>query len=234
MPEILIGRGKTARVYKIDGVTQLLSRKEFSPIHHVKLWNWFLYNSPHPLATETGHKYAYWKRRLAHRLCKFLDSKIHIPDAMRLAPKGFTLKYIEGRRPKIRERRKLYAATKKLENFFNKIGMPTWSFSRKNPFSHSNFIFKGDTIYIIDYEQSVPVPDSRRNIGYDAIYFNETDKFITDKRQLILDKLGVEETENLIKAFESTKECYKELDIRPKTITRFINSVRKMSYKGHK
>lgn len=223
MPEVLIGRGKAARVYKIDGTPDILTRKEFSPILHVKLWNWFFYNSPHPLTTETGHKYAYWKRRLAHRLCKYLDRDIHIPDALQLFGNGFTLTYIDGHLPALSDKRIFSAATRKLEIFFNDIGMPTWSFSRKNPFSHSNFILKDSAVYIIDYEQSVPVPDSRGHMGYDVIYFNEVHDFIDDNRKRILDKLGQDEMQRLTEAFESARECQTKLDLRPKIITRCIN-----------
>lgn len=223
MPEVLIGRGKAARVYKIEGPSSVLTRKEFSPICHVKLWNRFFYNSPHPLTAETGHKYAYWKRRLAHRLCKYPDCGIHIPDALELSPGGFTLMYAEGRPPGRGDKRALRAVTRRLEDFFDSIGMPTWSFSRRNPFSNSNFILKDGTIYIIDYEQSVPVPDSKKNINYDVIYFNEVSGFIKDNRRRILDKLGEDETRRLAEALESARTCYAELDIRPKLITKIIN-----------
>ena len=223
MQEVLIGRGKAARIYKTDEDPHSLTRKEFSPIHHVRLWNWFFYNSPHPLATEPGHKYAYWKRRLAHRLCEYLDCNIHIPDALRFSPRGFALKYIDGHMPAGRDRRIVYTAVRKLEDFFNNIGMPTWSFSRRNPFSVSNFIFKDKIIYVIDYEQSVPVPDSRRNIAYDVIYFDDVRSFITDNKQLILNRLGGHEMQCLTEALELAGECYAKLDVRPKIITKFIN-----------
>ncbi len=227
MPEVLIGHGKTAKVYKIDVSPRGLARKEFSPIHHVKLWNRFFYSSPHPLTTEAGHKYAYWKRRLAHRLCKYLNSDVHIPDALQFSHKGFTLKYIEGRPPARSDKRALYRVVKRLEHFFDYIGMPTWSFSRRNPFSHSNFILKNDKIYVVDYEQSVPVPDSKGKIEYDAVYFDDTRTFITDNKQRILDRLGEREMRRLTEALELTKGHYTKLDIRPRIITRFINTGKK-------
>ena len=219
-----IGRGKAARVYRIDGAPPFLTRKEFSPICHVRLWNWFFYNSPHLLTTETGYKYAYWKRRIAHRLCEYLDCGVHIPDALELSPDGFKLRYVEGRPPSMGDRQALRTAIRKLEDFFDSIGMPTWSFSRRNPFSNSNFILKDKIVYVIDYEQSVPVPDSRGNIGYDIIYFEDVHKFITDNRKCILDKLGENQTQHLTEAFESAKEYHSKLDVRPKMITKIFNA----------
>lgn len=227
MTEVLIGRGKVARVYKIDGRPHDLARKEFSPIYPVILWNWFFYNSPHPLTTEAGYKYAYWKRRLAHRLCKCSDCNVHIHDTFQRSRNGFTSGYIDGRPPKRNDKRTLYATTRRLEKFFDYIGMPTWSFSRRNPFSNSNFLIQDNTVYIIDYEQSVPVPDSRGYISYDIIYFDDVHDFISDNRQKILDKLGMEEAKNLDEAFELAKKCHAQLDIRPKKITKFVNICRK-------
>ena len=183
----LIGRGKTARVYKIDGGSHHFARKEFSPIHSVRLWNWFFYHSPHPLIADAGHKYSYWKRKVAHRLCECIDGNVRIPDALHLSHKGFTARFIEGRRLTKKEGRAFRGIIRRLEDFFAEIGMPTWSFSRKNPFSGSNFIIRDNAIYVIDYEQSVPVPDSKGRISYDTIYFDDVHKFIIGKKkQLIL------------------------------------------------
>ena len=223
MSEILIGRGKTARIYKIDGDPHAFARKEFSPVYPVRLWNWFFYNSPHPLTTEVGHKHAYWKRRLAHRLCKCLDCNAHIPDALQLSKSGFTSKHIDGRFPTRGDKRIFYTTIKKLEDFFAYIGMPTWSFSRRNPFSSSNLIIRDNTVYFVDYEQSVPVPDSKGNIGYDTVYFEDVGDFISGKRQQILDKLGIRELQHLDEAFQMSRECYIQLDIKPKKITKFVN-----------
>ena len=144
-----------------------------------------------------------------------------------LTSKSFTLIYIEGRPPLRRDKRALYGTVKKLEDFFDYIGMPTWSFSRRNPLADSNFILKDDRIYVIDYEQSVPVPDSRGNLGYDGIYFDDIHSFIVDQRQRILDRLGGHEMQSLTQALELTKGYYTKLDIRPKLITRFINTGKK-------
>ena len=225
--DILIGRGKVAKVYKIKGKPHYLVRKEFSPIYPVRLWNWFFYKSLHPLATEVGHKYAYWKRRLAHRLCKYLDSDVHITDALQLSQKGFTSLFINGKPPARRKKRALHANVKKLEDFFDYIGMPTWSFSRKNPFSRSNFLIRDGTIYIIDYEQSVPVPDSRGRIDYDTIYFDDAHNFINDNAQKILDKLGADGIRDLKEAFQMSMKCHAQLDLRPKRTAKFVNRRKK-------
>jgi len=219
----IIGRGKSARVYKVVGDEGSFARKEFSPIQHVRVWNWFFYHSPHPLITEAGRLYSYWKRKVAHRLCASIGSKVRIPDAIDITQKGFTSEFVEGRRPSSGERRRYRDPVRRLEAFFADIGMPTWSFSRKNPFACSNFLVRDDDIFVIDYEQSVPVPDSRGRISYDIIEFGGVDKYISENRQEILLRLGQEETERLSEALELSKAYYSQLDIRPKNITKVIN-----------
>ena len=223
----LIGRGKVARVYRIEGKPHSLIRKEFSPIYPVKIWNWFFYKSLHPLSTESGYKYAYWKRRIAHRLCRYLDTDVRITDALELLRRGFTAHFIDGRLPARRKKRAVHAAAKKLEDFFDYVGMPTWSFSRRNPFALSNFLILKDAIYIIDYEQSVPVPDSKGRIDYDGIYFEDTHDFIHNNRRQILDKLGKKEMQYLDEAIELAKKYHGQLDIRPKRITKFVSRRKK-------
>lgn len=219
----LIGRGKVARVYKIAEDPHPLVRKEFSPIYPVRLWNWFFYKSLHPLATEVGYKYAYWKRRLAHRLCRYLDGNVHITDALQLSWRGFISNFIDGRHPTKKGRRKLYTTVKKLEDYFDYIGMPTWSFSRKNPFSGSNFLIQDKTIYVVDYEQSVPIPDSRGRIDYDTIYFDDVNSFMNENMQKILDKLGREEVRHLKEALQMSMKYHTQLDVRPKRTAKFVN-----------
>jgi hypothetical protein len=76
---------------------------------------------------------------------------------------------------------------------------------------------------VIDYEQSVPVPDSKGNIGYDIIYFGDVSRFIAAKRQRVLDKLGNGQMQHLTEALESARECHAKLDIRPRMITKIFN-----------
>jgi hypothetical protein len=105
--------------------------------------------------------------------------------------------------------------------------MPTWSFSRKNPFSRSNFIIKDGKIFIIDYEQSVPIPDTKGCINYDVVRFDDLDDFISSNKEKILDRLGGDEVKNLEEALENARESHFNLDLRPKRITRFVKLVKK-------
>jgi len=228
----IIGRGKTARVYKVESGSRSFAKKEFSPIQHVKVWNWFFYHSPHPLNTEAGHKYAYWKRRVAHRLCKYLESGVRIPDALDLTPKGFITEFVEGRRPLREEKKAFRSSVGRLERFFAEIGMPTWSFSRKNPFAGSNFLVWAGKVFVIDYEQSVPVPDLQGRINYDTMKFDQVSDFIRLNRRHITDKLGGEEAKRLDEAFHISKQYHDRLDIRPRNITKVVNLRRKRKGKA--
>ena len=220
----LIGRGKSAKVYKLDRPPKEFVRKEFSPILSVKIWNWFFYQSPHPLTTETGHIYSYWKRRLAHRMCRCLGLNVTIPDAVHITDRGFTYEFVTNKRVSKAKRRFLYSNVKKLEEFFNYIGMPTWSFSRKNPFASSNFIFENDAIHVVDYEQSVPVRSHRGVIDYDRICFEDLNEYMSDNKSQILDKLGEGEVKNLNEALKMSQEYQKILDLRPKKINRIVKA----------
>ncbi len=223
MSELLIGRGKVARIYKVEESAEALIRKEFSPIYHVKLWNWFFFHSPHPLSTETGYRYAYWKRRLAHRLCKVFMSDINIPDAICLTDRGFVSEFVKGEVPVKDDWDNLSVMVRRLEFYFDAIGMPTWSFSWKNPFSVSNFVSSNGRLHIVDYEQSVPILNTQGVIDYDVIRFKPLEEFIRSNRQKIASVLGNQESRLLREALEKTKEYHAKLDIRPKKFTRLLN-----------
>lgn len=218
MLETLLKRGRCGIIYKIESPSGALIRKKFSPNIPVKLWNWLFYTSPHPASVEWGCHHAYWKRRLASRLSRYAAEGLHICDALRMAENndGFIARFIEGRTPGRKEKKIVYQAVKKLEDFFDRIGMPTWSFSQKNPFSDANFILHGKEIHIVDYEQSVPVPDVRGAITYDIIYFKELHRFVESRRQELLNKLGAEEMKFLEEAFELARLYQSRIDIKPR------------------
>jgi len=223
---ILIGEGRTGKVYKIEGNPESLAIKIFSPKYFARSWNWFFYKSPHPLSTEAGHIHAYYKRRLAHRLGKYIDGDAHIVDAIKPLQSGFMSPFIEGISPKREEMQSVHTKTQKLEQVFDDIGMPTLSFSSRHFGSRrKNFIVQNDQVHVVDYEQSVPVPDLRGNMGYDVIYFDGVGTFINDNKLQILNKLGTEESHNLNEAFELSKQYQEKLDIRPRGLTRLAKSL---------
>lgn len=219
--ETLIGSGRTGRVYRIDGNPGAEVRKHFSPVYSARLWNWFFYESPHPLSTEAGWEYAYWKRRLAHRLGEYIGNGVDIVDAITPSYRGFVSPFIDGHQPKRSEMQTIYPLAAKMESFFDDIGMPTWSFSRRNPFSASNFIINGDGTHIVDYEQSVPLPDIRGNMGYDEIYFDDVHGFVDENRTAMINRLGTDRMLDLEEALAMTKERHSQLDFKPRFISRF-------------
>ncbi len=221
MADTLISQGRVGKVYRFERPVGSYVKKLFIPGFSARLWNGFFYKSPHPLATPEGIKFAYWKRRLAHRLARFSDERVAICDGVDLLENGFTAPFIEGHLPSRQEKRVLYHTTEKLEKFFDTIGMPTWSFGQTNPFSHTNFILRDSQITIVDYEQSVPIPDARGHMGYDKIYFDDLARFLKDYKHKLLDKLGAEEMARLEEATELAKLHGGRLDIRPRALTRF-------------
>lgn len=219
MSEVLIGKGRTGKVYRISDD---LVRKEFSPTYFVRSWHGFFYKPPHPLDTKTGHLNAYWKRKLVHRVAMYIDPHVHVVDALDTAHNGFTSLFIDGRAPSEDEMQETYAKAQGLEQTFDAIGMPAQSFRRNYLISRrKNFIIRDGQVFIPDYEQSVPLPDVRGNFGYDVVYFDDVHRFISDSRLRITDTLGAEETSNLDEAFEWAKFYQGQLDIRPRIMTKF-------------
>lgn len=220
LEEVLISKSLTGKEYKIGGNPESFVRKDFSPTFFARLWNWFFYKSPHPLSTETGHAHAYWKRRLGSRLSQFISENSTVVDAVETSKNGFISPFIEGNKPTKDERPWVYTQTKTLEQVFDDIGMPTSSFSSSTN-SGSNFIIQNGRVYIVNYEQSITIPDVRGHMGYDLIYFNDVHKFISDNRRQIEDKLGIVEMCHLEEAFELAKQYQEQLEIRPRRLTRF-------------
>ena len=221
MTEQLISQGRVGKVYKFERGSESLIRKVFMPAHSARLWNWFFYRSPHPLSTPEGIHHAHWKRRLAHRLARFCDDHIHICDSLDFDGRSFTTPFVSGHEPKGSEKRPLFHTTEKLEKFFDVIGMPTWSFGQTNPFAHTNFILNGGDISIVDYEQSIPIPDARGHMGFDMIYFDDLHRFIKDNKHKLNNKLGTNDYESLQEAYELSKLYQSQLDCRPRALTRF-------------
>ncbi|MBI2545048.1 MAG: hypothetical protein HYW22_00395 [Candidatus Aenigmarchaeota archaeon] len=221
MPEVLIGKGRTGKVYRLDENPETVVRKEFDPSYTARVWNWFFYSSAHPLSNGTGVTYAYWKRRLANRLGKSITDGITIVDALGPSYKGFTSPFIDGHKPTKQDIERIQSQVDRLEQVFDDSGMPTWSFGRRNPLSASNFIMRDGEVYIVDYEQSVAIPDVRGNMGYDRVYFDDVYHFIDDKKLNILNRLGGEETQSLYEAFELSRQAYTKLDMTPRKATKF-------------
>ncbi len=225
----LIARSRNARVYKIEGNRESFVLKEFDPTLFTRAWNWFFYKSPPPLSTSAGHAHAYHKRILGNGLSRVITENAEIVDALGLTQNGFISPYIDGHIPSKDEMKAVYARTKTLEQTFEAIGMPTLSFSPRHLISRrKNFIAgKDGKLYIPDYEQSVPVPDSRGNLGYDMIYFDDVGRFIVDNRRKILDKSGSTQMTRLEESFELARKYQSQLDIRSRWSEKLIEKFSK-------
>lgn len=217
--ETFLKRGRCGKIYKLAGPDETLIRKELSPSLTAKIGNWLLYRSPHPASTQDGWRYAYWKRRLGSRLAAVLGEPIHICDVLDKDDKrknAFLTEFIEGTPPKKNDRAFILEKTQKLEEFFNEIGMPTWSFSRRNPLRSSNLLLKNGNIYIIDYEQSVPAPDFKGKIRYDEIDFGILEKFLKENAGRILEQIGATAAHETDIAFAEARSFYERMAITPR------------------
>lgn len=203
---IPISRGRTSLVYRIGEAGEYVF-KEFSPNLFARSWHNFFYWSEHHLASEAGIAHAYWKRRLANRLSRGAGDDVVIVDAVARTQFGIITPFIQGEHPSRRQLAQVHARTKPLEQLFDDIGMPNQSFRMDYLMPRrKNVIMRGGRICVIDYEQSVPLPDSRGAIGYDLIYFDDLHRFVKDKRISIKDKLGTAEMKSLDEAFAMARE----------------------------
>jgi|GEM_PF-2870362 len=218
--EILIGEGRIGKVYRAENDPQSPVRKEFSPNYFACAWNWFFFKSTHPASTEAGRQFHYFKRRLAHRLALMApeeNGSINIVDALEPTETGFKSLFIEGNHTNHNSGSYLSKAVDPLEEFFDAIGMPTFSISPRNPAFRSNFIGN----HAVDYEQAIAVPDSRGNMGYDRIYFDDVGRYISANRQKILDRQGLAEGRSLEEAFELSRQYSQKIDITPRKINKY-------------
>ncbi len=226
--EVFLKRGRCGKIYKLTEPNETLIRKEFSPALSANILNWFFYRSPHPASVPSGWHYAYWKRRLAARLSRLVGEPIHICDSLREDPdraNAFLMKFVEGQPPKKSELTAIHQKADKLERFFHEIGMPTWSFSRRNPFSADNFILSGGEIHIVDYEQSVPMPDLDRRIRYDEIDFKVLGGFLENNKKTILETLGPADAQEVENAFRLSLDYYSRTDFIPRATTHALEKI---------
>jgi len=215
LDEVLISKDSAGRTYKFEGNSESFVRREFSPNLFARLENRFFYESPHPLSTEAGHAFAYWKRRLAHRLSMLIDDNVNIVDALEISQNGFISPFIVGDKPAKREMQQVRAQARDLEDVFVEIGMPSLSYNPRN------FIVQNGQVYVINYEQSFPLPDTRGIIDCDIIYSDDIYRFISDNRQQFVNRLGTTELQNLDESFEAAEHYHRLLDKRPKRLTTF-------------
>lgn len=200
--------GRASNVHIIEDNEKRIVKKTFHPKRIPRIVNYLVLKSKHPLSTEKGIELAYWKRRLAHRLCEYGVEGIEVNDAIELYEDGFTSLYIEGKRlspvplPHEKDARsKLYS----LENYFNSIGMPTWSFRRLNPLRYENIILTEAGPVVIDYESAFPFWNSNGVFGYEEIDFESLGRYLLREKKHINKVLGSEESEKLYEAFEESK-----------------------------
>lgn len=161
---------------------------------------------------------AFWRRKLANRITKNFDSDIEILDMTEQSKEynGFYMLFIDHPSAKTSEE-KTYVLEKatKLKNFFNELGMPSWSFNPDYPFykqrSDNLRLDKSNKkIIIIDYESAVLTPRKEGGLDLDPVDFDGVNKHIQDTKQSLLDCLGSEEFNIMKESFEKCK-YYTEL-----------------------
>ena len=154
---------------------------------------------------------AFWRRKLANRITKGFDSDIEILDMTEQSREynGFYMPFINHLSAKTPEE-KAYVLEKatKLKNFFNEIGMPSWSFNPDYPFykqRSDNLRLNNKKLIIIDYESAVLTPRKEGGLDLDPVDFDSVNRHIQDNKQSLLDCLGSEEFNVMEESFEKCK-----------------------------
>jgi len=159
---------------------------------------------------------AFWRGKLVNRITKQFDSDIDILDMVEQSKEfnGFYRQFIKHESAKTLEE-KAYVLEKatKLKDFFNEIGMPSWSFNPDYPFYRQrsdNLRLNKEKLIIIDYESAVLTPRKEGGLDLDPVDFDSVGKYIGNNKQNLVDCLGGEEFKVMEESLEKCKH-YTEL-----------------------
>lgn len=221
---VRIGLSFCSQVYRVERDGQVLAQKvfttPFSPLMGLlyKLANGS--GSIYPYAIEVGVEAAYYKRRIAHRLSRFLNRQTYVVDAIAQCEWGFYSPFAEGKPPRTRKEH-LYVQKRLalLEAFFQQIGMPTWSFGHYYtdwtwPLRRNNIILGQGEIRIVDYEELVPIL-SRKGLTFlfDGVNLERVSRFVQEQAQELCNRISPHELKNLQEALEGYAFCISRLHL---------------------
>ncbi len=180
---------------------------------HFKPWNfmyWVAFQDKHGYLDENATTAAFWRRKLANRISKGFDSSIEILDSIEQSKdfknKGFYapfIKYPEAKTPG----QKAYVLNRatKLKDFFNEIGMPSWSFNPDYPFfkkRRNNLRLNKDKLIILDYESGVLTPGKDKEMDLDPVDFKSVREYIDNDKNNLINCLGLKEYGVLLESFD--------------------------------
>jgi hypothetical protein len=158
----------------------------------------------HAYFDDNAVTFSFWKRKLANRISRALDSDIEVLDANEKSTdfKGFYMPFIKSGPAKTLEE-KAYVSEKvtKLKDFFSEIGMPIQSI--KSKFS-DNIRINNEKVIIIDYESGILTKTSI-GLDLDPVNFDSVGNYIIENKPRLSDSLGAEEFAALKDSFEKCK-----------------------------
>lgn len=209
-----IADGHVSSVFHAKKDNQDYVLKILSP--HFAPWN-FMYRvafqDKHGYFDDNATNAAYWRRKVANRISRSFDSNIEVLDVEEQSKdfgnRGFYMAFVMHEKAKTSEEEKyvLEKATK-LKDFFNEIGMPSWSFNPDYPFykqRKDNLRLNGEKLIIIDYEAGVLTKGKDGEMDLDPVDFESVKKHLKDNKQNLIDKLGEEEHKILEDSFEKCR-----------------------------
>ena len=159
---------------------------------------------------------AYWRGKLANRITKLFDSDIEILDIIEQSKKynGIYRRFVDHQKAEtLEEKSFVLDKVDKLKDFFNEIGMPSWSFNPDYPFykqRSDNLRLNKDKLIIIDYESAVLTPTKDNGLDLDPVDFDSVNNYIQNNERGLLDCLGNEEFKIMEESLERCK-YYTEL-----------------------
>jgi len=201
--EVRVARSFWSEVYKVELGGRTLVKKAFRrgwPVRALcRLFGTRGYTSDGMI------ELVYHKRRMAHRLSKFYNFRHFIVDALGTCPGGLYLPFVEGRHPRTDEELTFVRDfLEGLEEFFDGIGMPTWSFGRyySDPtwrLRRKNVLISPDGIRIVDYEEVVLVFGGRRpRLEFDGVDLKLLRRFLEREAGELERRIGSDKLEELL------------------------------------
>ncbi|MBR9705837.1 hypothetical protein GOV14_02260 [Candidatus Pacearchaeota archaeon] len=139
---------------------------------------------------------AFWKRKAVNRITRHFDSDIDILDMTEQSTdyNGFYCPFIKHPSAQTPQQEKyVLEKTTKLKNYFNSLGLPSWSFNPDYPFYKNrkdNLRLNGDKLIIIDYESAVLTPSTDGYLDLDPVDFEKVRQHISENKQSLVDCLG--------------------------------------------
>jgi hypothetical protein len=223
-----IARGYVSSVFLAEKDNNPYALKIMCPSWIPRLTYRLCLQEEHAYFDDNAVNASFYKRKLANRITRGFNSDIEILDAYEKSKefKGFYMPFIKYEQAKTLEE-KTYVLEKvtKLKDFFNGIGMPTWSLKSK---CSDNIRINKDKVTVIDYESGI-LTKTPAGLDLDPVDFDSVEEYLRDNKQNLLDRLGTGEFKILEDSLERCRHYTRLWHSQEKRIVQKIKSKNELS-----